>query len=276
MTNVMTIDHRGPVAVVTVDNPPVNALSNAVRAALMSAVDTLDADDAVKAVVLACAGRTFIAGADVREFNLPPEEPHLPDVVAAIEDANKPWTAAIHGSALGGGFEIALGCRFRIADTKASVGLPEVTLGLIPGASGTVRTPRLAGVETAVKLAVSGRPIKAKAALEAGLIDAVAENDLLEEAVSFAEQRLEAPLSPKTRERSIVPPADDFWANAKRTRQNRGIAHRWKRSLRSALPWRTLSMLRWRMNGRRFSNYAPRRRRLPFVMSFCRACGDAP
>ncbi|MAM11512.1 MAG: 3-hydroxyacyl-CoA dehydrogenase [Rhizobiaceae bacterium] len=216
MTNVMTIDHRGPVAVVTIDNPPVNALSHAVRAALVSAVETLDADDAVKAVVLACAGRTFIAGADVREFDLPPEAPHLPDVVAAIEDAKKPWTAAIHGSALGGGFEIALGCRFRIADGKASVGLPEVNLGLIPGASGTVRTPRLAGVEMAVKLAVSGRPMKAKAALEAGLIDAIAEKNLLDEAVTFAEQRLEEPLPPKTRERPIAPPADGFWANAEK------------------------------------------------------------
>ena len=173
MKTVVTIDHRGAIAVVTIDNPPVNALSNSVRGALVEAVATLDADDAVKAVVLACAGRTFIAGADVREFNLPPQEPLLPDVVAAIEDAEKPWVAAIHGSALGGGFEVALGCRFRIADAKASVGLPEVTLGLIPGASGTVRTPRLAGVETAVKLAVSGRPMKAKPALEAGLIDAI-------------------------------------------------------------------------------------------------------
>ena len=213
---VMTIDHRGPVAVVTIDNPPVNALSNAVRAALASAVETLDRDDSVKAVVLACAGRTFIAGADVREFNLPPQTPHLPDVVAAIEDAKKPWVAAIHGSALGGGFEIALGCRFRIADAKASVGLPEVNLGLIPGASGTVRTPRLAGVETAVALAVSGRPMKAGAALEAGLIDAIADNDLLEEAVSFTAQALEKPLPAKTRERSIAAPADHFWEKAEK------------------------------------------------------------
>ncbi len=214
--NVMTIDRRSAIAVVTIDNPPVNALSNAVRAALVEAVETLDADDQVKAVVLACAGRTFIAGADVREFNLPPQEPLLPDVVAAIEDAEKPWVAAIHGAALGGGFEIALGCRFRIADAKASVGLPEVTLGLIPGASGTVRTPRVAGVETAVKLAVSGRPMKAKAALEVGLIDAIAEGDLVTEAVAYAEQALTRPLPLKSRERSITPPDADFWAAAEK------------------------------------------------------------
>ncbi|WP_246710252.1 3-hydroxyacyl-CoA dehydrogenase NAD-binding domain-containing protein [Martelella soudanensis] len=220
--NVMTIDRRGSVAVVTIDNPPVNALSNAVRAALVSAVETLDGDDQVKAVVLSCAGRTFIAGADVREFNLPPQEPHLPDVVAAIEDAKKPWVAAIHGSALGGGFEIALGCRFRIADAMASVGLPEVTLGLIPGASGTVRTPRVAGVETAVKLVVSGRPMKAKAALAAGLVDAIAERDLVEEAVSFAERIPEKALPLKSRERAVAAPAEDFWAAAEKDARKPG------------------------------------------------------
>ena len=222
MKTVVTIDHRGAIAVVTIDNPPVNALSNSVRGALVEAVATLDADDAVKAVVLACAGRTFIAGADVREFNLPPQEPLLPDVVAAIEDAEKPWVAAIHGSALGGGFEVALGCRFRIADAKASVGLPEVTLGLIPGASGTVRTPRLAGVETAVKLAVSGRPMKAKPALEAGLIDAIAEGDLVGEAVAFAERAMEKPLPSKTRERPVTAPAEDFWAAAEKDARKPG------------------------------------------------------
>ena len=139
----LTIDREGRVAVVTVDNPPVNALSQALRQALWDAAETLDADPDVDAVVLICAGRTFIAGADVTEFGKPPVPPHLPDLVARIEGAAKPWIAAIHGSALGGGFEVALACRFRLAVPTASVGLPEVTLGIVPGAGGTVRLPRL-------------------------------------------------------------------------------------------------------------------------------------
>ena len=143
MTMPLSIDREGRVAVVTIDNPPVNALSQALRQALLDAVETLEADEAVDAVVLICAGRTFIAGADVTEFGKPPVPPHLPDVVARIESARKPWVAAIHGSALGGGFEVALACRFRVAAPTAAVGLPEVTLGIVPGAGGTVRLPRL-------------------------------------------------------------------------------------------------------------------------------------
>src|SRR5690606_21514320 len=141
-TMTLTIAREGSVAVVTVDNPPVNALSQALRQALVEAVATLDADAAVKAVVLICAGRTFIAGADVGEFGKPPQPPHLPDVVATIEGAKTPWVAAIHGSALGGGLEVALGCAWRVAAPSASLGLPEVKLGIIPGAGGTVRLPR--------------------------------------------------------------------------------------------------------------------------------------
>ena len=139
------------IACVTLDNPPVNALSAAVRRALWDMAETLDADPDVRAVVLTCAGRTFIAGADVREFGQPPVEPHLPDVVARLEGAAKPWVAAIHGAALGGGLEVAMGCRFRVAAPTARVGLPEVTLGIVPGASGTVRTPRLVGMALAVR-----------------------------------------------------------------------------------------------------------------------------
>ena len=167
----LTVRRDGEIAVVTLDNPPVNAISEAVRKGLYEMVGQLDADPEVKAVVLICAGRTFLAGADVREFGKPPVEPHLPDVVDRIEAAEKPWVAAIHGAALGGGFEIAMGCRFRVAVESAKVGLPEVTLGVIPGASGTVRTPRLAGVEAAVDLVTSGRPMPAGKALKAGLID---------------------------------------------------------------------------------------------------------
>lgn len=199
------------IAIVTIDNPPVNALSRALRQELWDAVGLLDADASVSAVVLACAGRTFAAGADVTEFGQPPQPPHLPDLVNRIEGAAKPWTAAIHGSALGGGFEIAMGCRFRVAARDARVGLPEVTLGLVPGAGGTVRTPRLAGVQAAVTLVTTGKPVKAPAALAMGLIDALAD-DLIPEAVALA--RATRPLPLPVSQRGITPVSLDFWDKA--------------------------------------------------------------
>ena len=193
--SVLSIARGGEIAVVTVDNPPVNALSTALRQGLWDAVLELDADPTVKAVVLICAGRTFIAGADVSEFGKPPIEPHLPVLVNRIERAAKPWVAAIHGSALGGGFEVALGCRFRVALDSASVGLPEVTLGVVPGASGTVRTPRLAGVAAAVDLITTGRPVKAAKAKAMGLVDSVVmTGELLPAAVDYARNALAHPL----------------------------------------------------------------------------------
>ncbi|WP_164924457.1 3-hydroxyacyl-CoA dehydrogenase NAD-binding domain-containing protein [Sinorhizobium fredii] len=207
----VSIEQIGEVAVVTVDNPPVNALSQAVRQGLLDAVEALDADPFVKAVVLTCAGRTFIAGADVGEFGKPPTPPHLPDLVARIERAKKPWVAAIHGSALGGGFEVALGCRFRVATASASVGLPEVRLGLVPGAGGTVRLPRLAGVETAVDMVTAGAPIGARTACEAGLVDTVIEDDLVAGAVTFARTVLDRPLPDALRDRSVAASSAGFW-----------------------------------------------------------------
>ncbi|MDS9469286.1 3-hydroxyacyl-CoA dehydrogenase NAD-binding domain-containing protein [Paracoccus sp. MBLB3053] len=212
--SVVTIARQGEIATVTVDNPPVNALGLALRQGLWDAVATLDADPAVRAVVLICAGRTFIAGADVTEFGKPPVAPHLPDLVARIESAEKPWIAAIHGSALGGGFEVALGCRFRVALPEASVGLPEVTLGIIPGAGGTVRTPRLCGVATAVDMATTGKPMRAPKALAAGLIDAVIEGDLLTGAVEFARAAIAQPLPLPVSQRGIEAPEAGFWAEA--------------------------------------------------------------
>lgn len=207
----VTIARAGNIAIVTVDNPPVNALSQAVRQGLWDAVATLDAEAEVTAVVLHCAGRTFIAGADVREFGKVPEPPHLPDLVARIEGAAKPWVAAIHGAALGGGLEVALGCRFRVAGTGASLGLPEINLGIIPGASGTVRTPRLTGLPAAVALVTSGKPVRADKALTLGLIDAVIEGDLLEGAIAFAEKALAKPLPQPVSARAITPEDDAFW-----------------------------------------------------------------
>ncbi|WP_026620794.1 3-hydroxyacyl-CoA dehydrogenase (plasmid) [Ensifer sp. WSM1721] len=213
----VSIEHQGEIAVVTVDNPPVNALSQALRQGLFEAAERLDADPSVTAVVLACAGRTFIAGADVSEFGKPPMPPHLPDLVGRIERAEKPWVAAIHGSALGGGFEVALGCRFRVAVPSASVGLPEVRLGLVPGAGGTVRLPRLAGVETAVDMVTTGTPLGARKAMETGLIDAVIEGDLVAGAIDFARAALGRPLPAALCDRPVAAAADGFWEAAAKT-----------------------------------------------------------
>ena len=223
---VVSIEKQGDIAVVTVDNPPVNALSQALRQGLWDAVDTLDADPQVAAVVLACAGRTFIAGADVTEFGKQPVPPHLPDLVARIEAAAKPWVAAIHGSALGGGLEVALGCRFRVAAADAWLGLPEVTLGIAPGAGGTVRTPRLVGVEAAVELVTTGKPVRAARARALGLVDAVIDGDLLPGALAFAAQALTRPLPAPLCSRAVTPPEPGFWDRAEQAtaRAARGAA----------------------------------------------------
>ncbi|MFP1643071.1 3-hydroxyacyl-CoA dehydrogenase NAD-binding domain-containing protein [Pontitalea aquivivens] len=207
----VSIAREGAIAVVTIDNPPVNALSQALRQGLWDAVGALDADPDVRAVVLICAGRTFIAGADVSEFGKPPMEPYLPDLVARIEAAGKPWIAAIHGSALGGGLEVALGCRFRVAVSSAALGLPEVTLGIVPGAGGTVRTPRLVGAVEAAAMATTGKPVKAARALVTGLIDQIIEGDLRTGAVAFAEAALNAPLPAPVCARDPAPAPEGFW-----------------------------------------------------------------
>ena len=215
--SVVTIRREGGIAVVTVDNPPVNALGQALRQGLWDAVGSLDADPAVRAVVLVCAGRTFIAGADVTEFGKPPQAPHLPDLVDRIEGAQKPWVAAIHGSALGGGFEVAMGCRFRVAVDSASVGLPEVGLGIVPGASGTVRTPRLAGVEAAVDLVTSGKPVRAAKALSLDLLDAVFADNLQANALAFAREALTRDLPPPVSARPVTAPDPAFWDDRRKT-----------------------------------------------------------
>jgi 3-hydroxyacyl-CoA dehydrogenase len=176
----------GDVAVVTADNPPVNALKHEVRAGLAEALAQARDDGAVTAVVIVCAGRTFFAGADITEFGKPPQAPSLHDVIAAIEAMPKPVVAALHGTALGGGFELALACHFRVAVSGARVGLPEVKLGLLPGAGGTQRLPRLVGPEKALQMIVSGEPIGAAEASDDGIIDEIVEGDLTEAAIDFA------------------------------------------------------------------------------------------
>jgi 3-hydroxyacyl-CoA dehydrogenase len=189
--NPVNLECHGTVAVISIDHPPVNALSHAVREGIVSCLEIAADDDAVKAIVLICAGRTFIAGADIREFGLPPKPPFLPDVVAIIEAMEKPVVAAIHGTALGGGLEIAMGCHYRIAHADAALGLPEVKLGLLPGASGTQRLPRLVGAERALELMLSGDTVSASSARDDGLLDEVTDSgDLLTSALAFAEARI--------------------------------------------------------------------------------------
>jgi 3-hydroxyacyl-CoA dehydrogenase len=177
---------RGRVAIATIDNPPVNALGAALRAGLAGAIAEAAADPAVDAIVIAASGRAFIAGADISEFGKPPVAPLLPDLLDAIERSAKPVVAAIQGVALGGGLEVALACHGRVASPEAKLGLPEIKLGLIPGAGGTQRLPRLIGAEKAFPIMLGGEPISAEAALELGLLDAVLPGDLVAAAATLA------------------------------------------------------------------------------------------
>lgn len=191
---VITRRDDGAIAILTADNPPVNATSLAVRSGLKAAVETADADNAIGAIVIACAGRTFFAGADVNEFGRPPQKPILFELCNAIEACSKPVVAAFHGTALGGGFEIALASHQRIMKADARAGMPEVLLGLTPGAGGTQRLPRLIGLPAALDLITSGRQIKAQEALKLGSIDAIAESDLLGEAIAMARAAIGKPI----------------------------------------------------------------------------------
>lgn len=177
---------QGEIAIATIDNPPVNALGQALRAGLARVIAEAAADPTVSAIVLAAAGRAFIAGADISEFGKPPLAPYLPDVLDAIEACPKPVVAAVQGAALGGGLEVALACHGRVAAPAASLGLPEVKLGLIPGAGGTQRLPRLIGAARAFPMMLSGEPVNAGKALELGLVDAVTGEDLVVAAVAQA------------------------------------------------------------------------------------------
>ncbi|WP_307826297.1 3-hydroxyacyl-CoA dehydrogenase NAD-binding domain-containing protein [Microvirga arvi] len=187
MNPVVALRRDGEIAVLTVNSPPVNALSAQVREGIVEGIRTANSDSGIKAVVLHCEGRTFFAGADISEFGKPPKRPMLPEVVDFIEASAKPVVAALHGTALGGGLETALACHYRVAVPSAKVGFPEVKLGLLPGAGGTQRLPRLVGPERALEMVTSGTPISAKAAKEMGIVDElVDETDLLASAIAFA------------------------------------------------------------------------------------------
>jgi len=190
LTQSVDLTSRGRVAVITVDNPPVNALSQHVRQGLRDGITQAQGDHAVQAIVIVCAGRTFIAGADITEFGKPPAEPGLHGVLDMIEGSSKPVIAAIHGTALGGGLEVTLACHYRVGVKDARFGLPEVKLGLLPGAGGTQRLPRVVGAEKALQMIVSGDPIRADEALKVGLIDEIVDGDLTAAGVAFAEKVL--------------------------------------------------------------------------------------
>jgi 3-hydroxyacyl-CoA dehydrogenase len=178
----------GAIAVLTVDNPPVNALGHAVRLGLADGLQRARGDAAIAAVVIIGAGKTFFAGADIREFEKRFETPMVRDIQAGLEVFNKPVIAAIHGTAFGGGLEVALCCHWRVAVASALFGLPEIKLGLMPGAGGTQRLPRLIGIEPAFDIMYSGNPVDAAKAHELGIIDAIVETDLLAGAIAFAER----------------------------------------------------------------------------------------
>ena len=199
------LDIHGDVAVVTIDNPPVNALGQAVRAGLVRAADRIAGDAAIRGAVLLCAGRTFVAGADITEFGKPPRRPSLRESNAALETLDKPVVAVLHGTTLGGGLELALSCHYRVIDPAGSVGLPEVTLGIIPGAGGTQRLPRLIGVAPALDMITSGRRVAADDALRLGIVDAITQGDRLAFALAFLRDRLDRP-PPRISERPFPTP----------------------------------------------------------------------
>lgn len=225
------VTQKGDVAWVEINNPPVNATSTAVRQGL---VDAVDAVKGARVAVLICAGRTFVAGGDMSEFDAPSAEPHLPDVVQLIEDSDVPFVAAMHGNVLGGGLEIAMGCAWRIATKGTNFGLPEVNVGLIPGAGGTQRLPRLIGMEAAIDVACSGKMLKAAEMRAVGGIDFVVEN-LNEAIAAFVEDLPERP-NP-VRQRDVPAFGEDLVAT-----KRAGIA---KRAKGQQSPLENLSALQW-------------------------------
>ncbi len=186
MSEIVRYAIEGRVAVLTVDSPPVNALGSAVRAGLKEGIERAIADPGAEAIALVCAGRTFFAGADISEFGKPPVPPGLREVHEVIEGSPKPVVAGIHGTALGGGLETALACHYRIGVAQARVGLPEVKLGILPGAGGTQRLPRLIGVEKAIEMICTGEPIDAHQAEARGILDEIVEGDLRAATIAYA------------------------------------------------------------------------------------------
>src|SRR5467141_576798 len=206
MSDLVQLTRDNGIAIITINNPPVNALSPGVPEGIAEAFEQIDHDDTVKAVVLIGGGRTFVAGADIKEFGKITSGKargglELPALLLGIENCRRPVVMAIHGTALGGGLELAMAGHYRVAVPSAQVGQPEVKLGIIPGAGGTQRLPRLAGVAKAVEMCAEGAPVKAEDALKFGILDRLVEGDLLQGAIAFAKE-VAARSAPKTRERN--------------------------------------------------------------------------
>jgi len=227
MGDVVEYEKRGEVAVIALNNPPVNALGVAVRQAVWDALDKAEGDDGVKAVVLTGRGRGFCGGADIREFGKPRKEPFLTDLINRIEMLDKPVVAALHGSAVGGGCEVPLGCHYRVGDASAQFGLPEIKLGLLPGAGGTQRLPRIIGIAPALDMILSGDYVGAKKAREMGFLDGIIEGDLVDGAVKFAEKLVADSNGPRrTRETNVdAKDAGDLFAATRKkiARRTRGL-----------------------------------------------------
>ena len=207
MSSPVRYELQGNIGVITVDNPPVNALSHAVRQGLLDAITAAESDDS-EAVVIICDGRTFFAGADIKEFGKPMQEPGLPDLLNKIEASSKRVIAAVHGTALGGGLETALAAHHRCAVSSAKVGVPEVKLGLFPGAGGTQRLPRLAGVRASLDLCLSGAPISAAEAHDIGLIDKIIDGDLKDGVLAWAEELIQENAPVRRSSEQVVPDFD--------------------------------------------------------------------
>ena len=223
--SVVNYQLQDQLGIITINNPPVNALSHAVRAGLTEAL-TQCATDSSNAVLILCEGRTFIAGADITEFGKTPQPPHLPDVIDTIENFPKPVVAALHGNALGGGLEVALAAHYRCAIPATKLGLPEVKLGLLPGAGGTQRLPRVVGVEAALDMMTSGAPIDANQALELGLIDKVLDGELKNAAINYANALIaeHAPVRPTSARVATAPAERGYYEQYRKkiARKSRG------------------------------------------------------
>ena len=223
--SVVNYQLQDQLGIIRIDNPPVNALSHAVRAGLMEALKQAGADDS-KALLILCQGRTFIAGADISEIGRPPQAPHLPDVISAIENFPKPVVAALHGNALGGGLEVALAAHYRCALPTTKLGLPEVKLGLLPGAGGTQRLPRVVGVEAALDMMTGGAPISAQRALDLGLVDTILEGELEAGAIAYCAGLIAdgAPVRPTGARQAAAPATTEFFDDYRKriARKSRG------------------------------------------------------
>lgn len=207
MSAPLAIERDGGVAVIVLDHPPVNALAHPVRTALLAAIERLDSDPTVQAIVLHGAGRNFIGGADISEFDQPAQPPLLNELLLRLESCGKPVIAALHGAALGGGAETALACHYRAATSDLKLGFPEVTLGLLPGAGGTVRLPRLAGWKASLELMTGGKPIDLDRAMAMGLIDRRIDGDVRAGAVAWARELIADGALPRRLRELVVPEA---------------------------------------------------------------------